>query len=200
MFVVRCKTGHSSQRQRRFLMSEAILSNGGMREIRVWTGGLLFFFFVTLATVFAQMPTATILGVVKDSSGAVVPDVALTVRNVDTGQVRNTTTDADGAYRFAALPVGNYEVRAEKAGFKANVQTGLTLTVSQEAVVNINLQVGSEAQTVSVTAEAPLVNTTSGSLGGLVNEERVADLPLNGRNYIDLTMLQMGVTQQVAGN
>ena len=180
-------------------MSKSMLSNGGMRQIRVWTAGVLFFSFVMLATVFAQLPTATILGVVKDSSGAVVPDVALTARNVDTGQTRNTSTDANGAYRFSAMPVGNYEVRAEKAGFNASVQSGLTLTVSQEAVVNITLQVGSAAQTVSVTAEAPLVNTTSGSLGGLVSEDKVADLPLNGRNYIDLTMLQMGVNQQVAG-
>ncbi len=180
-------------------MGIGIRSNASRRGIRNFVGGLFFFLFVASATVFAQLPTATILGVVKDTSGGVVPDVAVTARNVDTDQTRTGTTDANGAYRFSALPVGNYEVRAEKAGFKANVQTGLTLTVGLEAVVNINLEIGSETQTVSVTAEAPLVNTTSGSLGSLVNEDRVADLPLNGRNYIDLTMLQMGVNQQVTG-
>jgi hypothetical protein len=143
----------------------------------------------------AQLPTATILGVVKDSSGAVVPDVTLTARNTDTGSTRTTTTEADGSYRVAALPVGTYEVRAEHPGFQTDVRSGLTLTVSEEAVVNLTLQVGAVEQTVAVTAEAPLVDTTSGSLGGLVNEQRVSDLPLNGRNYVDLTLLQPGVVQ-----
>ena len=89
--------------------------------------------------------------------------------------------------------MGNYELRLEHAGFQSQVRSGLTLTVSQEAVLNFTLQVGAVEQTVSVTAEAPLVETTSGSLGGLVNEQRVSELPLNGRNYIDLTLLQTGV-------
>jgi hypothetical protein len=143
----------------------------------------------------AQLPTATILGVVKDSSGAVVPDTTITARSVETGQTRTTTSTADGSYRFSALPVGAYEVRAEHTGFEASVQSGLTLTVGQEAVINITLQVGAVTETVAVTAEAPQVNTTSGSLGGLVGEQTIADLPLNGRNYIDLTLLQPGITQ-----
>jgi len=143
----------------------------------------------------AQLPTATIFGIVKDASGAVVPGVSLSVRNTETGQSRNAVSGGDGSYRFPALPVGPYEVRAEHSGFRAEVQSGLTLTVSQEAVVNFTLEVGGVEQTVEVTAQAPLVNTTSGSLGGLVNEDRIADLPLNGRNYADLTLLQAGVTQ-----
>jgi hypothetical protein len=143
----------------------------------------------------SQLPTATILGVAKDASGAVVPDVMVTARNVNTGLTRTTTSGADGSYRFSALPVGIYEVRAEHAGFQTEVQSGLTLAVSDQAVVNFALQVGAVEQTVAVTAEAPMVNTTSGSLGGLVSEQKVADLPLNGRNYIDLTLLQPGVVQ-----
>ncbi len=160
-----------------------------------WTILLVLLTLAVCPLVFAQLPTATILGVAKDSSGSVVPDVNVTARNIDTGQTRTTMTDANGSYRLPALPVGNYEVRAEKTGFQAEVQSGLTLVVGQEAVVNVTLQVGSVSQTVSVTAEAPLVNTTSGSLGGLVNEEKMADLPLNGRNYIDLTLLQAGVSE-----
>ena len=144
----------------------------------------------------AQLPTASILGMVKDSSEAVVPNATLTARNVETRQTRTTVTAGDGYYRFTALPVGNYEIRVEHSGFQSEVHSGLTLTVTQEAVVNFTLQVGAVEQTVAVTAEAPLVNTTSGSLGGLVSEERVADLPLNGRNYIDLTLLQPGVQAQ----
>ncbi len=146
----------------------------------------------------AQLPTATILGVVKDSSGGVVPAASVTARNVDTGQSRSDTTGADGSYRFNALPVGNYEVRVEHAGFQAALRTGLTLTVTQEAVVNFELQVGTTSQTVEINSEAPLVDTTSGSLGGLVNEEKVANLPLNGRNYVDLSLLQPGI--QIAQN
>jgi outer membrane receptor protein involved in Fe transport len=143
----------------------------------------------------AQLPTATILGVVKDSSGAVVPDTTVTSRNLETGQTRTATSAADGSYRFSALAVGAYEVRAEHPGFQTEVRSGLTLTVSAEAVVNFTLQVGAVTETVAVTAEAPLVNTTSGSLGELVGEQKVADLPLNGRNYIDLSLLQAGVNQ-----
>ncbi|MBI2816080.1 MAG: TonB-dependent receptor [Acidobacteria bacterium] len=143
----------------------------------------------------AQYSTGVILGVVKDTSGAVVPDATLAVRNVETGQSRTTVTGADGSYRLSALPVGRYEVRAEHAGFRSEARGGLTLTVGQEAVVNFTLEVGVVAETVSVTAGAPLVNTTSGSLGGLVDERRMADLPLNGRNWIDLTLLQSGITE-----
>ena len=144
---------------------------------------------------FAQLPTATILGVVKDATGAVVPGAKLVARHLETGQARTTTSAADGSYRFPALPVGGYEVRAEQPGFQSGVRTGLTLTVAQEAVVNFILEVGAVTQTVAVTAEAPLVNTTSGSLGALVSEQTVANLPLNGRNYADLTLMQPGINQ-----
>jgi Carboxypeptidase regulatory-like domain/TonB dependent receptor-like, beta-barrel len=157
---------------------------------------LAFFLFLFGASAaMAQLPTATILGVVKDTSGAVVPGATLTARNVDTGQTRTTVSASDGSYRFPALLVGNYEVRAEQRGFQTDVRRGLTLTVTQEAVVNFTLQVGAVSQSVEVTAEAPLVNTTSGAIGALVAERQVQDLPLNGRNYVDLTLLQPGITR-----
>ena len=155
--------------------------------------GLLLLWGASVAV--AQLPTATILGVVRDSTGAVVPGTPLTARNVETGQTRTSVAGEDGSYRFSALPVGNYEVRAEQPGFRSQLRSGLTLAVGQEAVVNFTLEVGAIEQTIEVTAEAPLVNTTTGSLGGLVDEQRMADLPLNGRNYIDLTLLQPGIQQ-----
>ncbi len=161
------------------------------RNTSVFTALGFVVFGAALAT--AQLPTATILGTVRDASGAVVPGASVTAKNVDTSQTRSGKTAADGSYRFNALPVGNYEVRVEHAGFEAAVRGGLTLTVSQEAVVNIALEVGAATQTVSVTGEAPLVDTTTGSLGGTVDEQKVANLPLNGRNYIDLVLLQTGV-------
>jgi hypothetical protein len=155
--------------------------------------GCFLLVFMAVAVVLAQLPSGTILGVVKDASGGVVPAATVTARSVDTGQSRSTVTEADGSYRFNALPVGNYEVRVEAKGFQVSVHSGLTLTVAQQAVVNFALQVGAASQTVVVTTEAPLVDTTSGALGGLVNEQKVSDLPLNGRNYIDLSLLQPGV-------
>jgi len=144
---------------------------------------------------FRSIADATILGVIRDTSGAVVPGVNITARNIDTGQVRSAMSAADGSYRFSALPIGNYEVRSEHSGFQSAVRSGLTLTVGQEAVMNFTLELGAVEQSVSVTAEAPLVNTTSGTLGGLVTEQKVADLPLNGRNFMDLTLMQPGIAQ-----
>ncbi len=157
-------------------------------------GGFLLVVWIPAAAL-AQLPTATILGNVKDASGAMVPKATVTVRHVDTGQTRTVATAEDGGYRALALPVGNYEVRVEHPGFQSELRQGLTLAVSQEAVVNFTLQVGAVEQTVAVTAEAPIVNTTSGSLGGLVDERKVADLPLNGRNFVDLTLMQTGVAK-----
>jgi hypothetical protein len=172
------------------------------KSMKYWAGKLLALVFVLLVVraAKAQLPTATILGVVKDATGAVVPGANLTAKNTETGATRTSLTAADGSYRFSALPVGNYEVRAEQSGFQAAVRTGITIAVSQEAVVNITLEVGAITQTVAVTAEAPLVNTTSGALGGIVSETQVAELPLNGRDYDTLTLLQPGVTlHEMAG-
>src|SRR5881296_4721187 len=144
----------------------------------------------------SQLPTATILGEIKDSTGAVIPGASITAKNVETGLTRTGMSAEDGSYRFPALPVGSYEVKVELPGFRTELRSGLTLTVSQEAVVNFTLQAGAVEQTVVVTEDAPLVNTTSGSLGGLVDEKKVAELPLNGRNYIDLTLQMPGITQQ----
>jgi hypothetical protein len=148
----------------------------------------------------AQLPTGTILGVAKDPSGAVVPGVTITAQNTDTGQSRASKTGGDGAYRLDALSIGNYSVTAEAAGFQREVQSGLTLAVGQEAVVNFALQVGQATQTVSVTTQAPLVNTTSSSISSLVTPQVISDLPLNGRNYNDLTLLQIGVTKSLNSN
>jgi hypothetical protein len=122
-----------------------------------------------------------------------VPGARITVTNVATNEARTVTTAADGAYRVPALRAGQYNVKVESQGFQTQIQTGLTLNVAAELVANITLQVGSAAQEVTVTTEAPIVNTTTSSLGGLVNDQTIAELPLNGRNYLDLTLIQPGV-------
>jgi len=146
----------------------------------------------------AQMSTGTILGVVKDTSGASVPGATITIRSVETNKVRLVTTGADGAFRVAGLPVGHYSLSIEKAGFETETRQDLTLDVAQDLVANATLTVGSSSQQVVVTGEAPQVNTTTSSLGHLVSENQVADLPLNGRSFVDLSLMQTGVTKNVS--
>src|SRR5438105_737510 len=141
----------------------------------------------------AQQSNGAILGVVRDSSGGAVPNARVTVTNTDTGEVRTTTTGEDGAYRVPSLRAGNYSVRIEVQGFKTETQTSLTLQVAQELVVNPSLEVGATVQEVTVTGEVPLVNTTNSAIGATINEQQMADLPLNGRNYLELTFLNPGV-------
>lgn len=140
-------------------------------------------------SVWSQGSTASISGVVEDASGAAVPGATVTVKSLETGLTRTMTTGEGGNYLALSLPVGQYEIRAEKAGFKAVLRTGIVLVVGQQAVVNLQLTVGEISQAVTVSAEPPLVNTTSASTSGLVGEQQVKDLPLNGRSFDTLIAL-----------
>lgn len=144
--------------------------------------------------VFGQS-TGSILGVVSDSSGATVANASVTVKNADTAVTRTTTTGVDGAYDVPNLEPGHYQAQVALSGFKTMTKTGLTLDVTQSEVVNFTLEVGAVSQSVVVSAEASTVNTQDATLGGLVTDTDIKDLPLNGRNYIDLSLLQPGVTQ-----
>jgi outer membrane receptor protein involved in Fe transport len=143
----------------------------------------------------AQLPTATILGTVKDPSGSVMPNAAVRVRNIDQNLTREVTTGADGGYRLPALPVGSYEIQISHEGFSTITRTGVVLTVNQDAVLNFTMQVGTRNENVQVNAAAPMVDTASSEIGSLVSEQKINELPLNGRNMIDLTLLQPGVAQ-----
>ncbi len=162
------------------------------RRIIVGLAALLIFAAIPVA---AQLPTGTILGNVKDSSGASIPGAMVTLRNTDTNLTKTATTEQDGSYRFPELPVGHYEMKAEAAGFRTENRTGLTLEITQQGVINFALQVGSTTQQVTVSSEIPMVNTQDSTLGATVNEQSMAELPLNGRNYIDLALYQPGVNQ-----
>src|SRR5260221_13930305 len=118
---------------------------------------------ISAVSVFAQLPTGTILGTIKDSTGGVITGAAITIINTDTSATQTVTSGTDGSFRIAALPVGHYNVRVEHAGFNSAVQNGLVLDVAQEAVLNIALQVGTTTQEVVVTTEAQQVNTTTSS-------------------------------------
>src|SRR5215468_8984126 len=124
--------------------------------------------------------TATISGKVEDASGAAVGGAMVTVKSLETGATRTVTTDETGNYRVLSLPLGVQEVRAEKAGFRAAVRTGVSLLVGQEAVVNLKLDVGQVNQEVTVAAETSMVDATTANVSGMVNERQIKELPLNG--------------------
>ncbi len=146
----------------------------------------------TLPSAFAQV-AAAISGRIGDSSGAGVSGAAVTLKNLETGISRSLTTDEAGHYRASSLPIGPYQIRAAKPGFKTEVRTGVNLTVGEEAVVNLRLEIGEFAQEVTVNEEIPLVNTSPSSTTGLVGEREIKDLPLNGRSFDNLMTLNPGV-------
>jgi len=137
----------------------------------------------------AQFTTGTISGVVRDESGAVLPRSTVTVRNVETGATRVLTANEVGRYVAAQLPLGAYEVQGEMSGFSTEVRQGIRLTVGREAVVDLTLRVGQVAETVTVTGEAPVLETTSAAVSGLVDERKLRDLPLNTRSMEQFVFL-----------
>jgi Carboxypeptidase regulatory-like domain len=137
--------------------------------------------------------SASLTGVVTDASGAPVAGATVTGKNLETGAERVGVTNDAGRYQLLALPVGEYEVRAKSAGFQESVRRGIHLAVGQEATVDMRLVVGEVRQTVTVTEEAPMVNTTTRDISGLVGERQVKELPLNGRSYDELLTLNPGV-------
>ncbi len=160
--------------------------------------GLFLAAIVSLAPFFgapaiAQLTTGVISGTVTDPSGAAVPGVSIGIKNVETGIGRTAVSGPNGRYEAANLPVGKYEVSATLAGFQTTVRSGIELAVGRTAVVDLSLQVGEVTQAVTVTGEAPLVETTSATVSNLVDEKRVTDLPLNGRDLNQLAFLQPGV-------
>ncbi|MCU1334807.1 MAG: TonB-dependent receptor [Bryobacterales bacterium] len=161
---------------------------------------LLFIGIVTLAAAtqsgWAQV-TAVLSGRVVDATDAGIPGATVTVKTVETGATRSTTTDESGTYKVVALPVGPQEVRAEKTGFKAAVRLGINLAVGQEAVANLRLEVGTVSEQVTVVADTALVNTSTASISGLVNERQIKELPLNGRSFDNLMTLNPGIVSYV---
>jgi len=148
---------------------------------------------------FAQQITANLSGTASDPSGAVVSGVVVTVRQTETGFTRSATTNAQGEYQFVELPIGPYQLQAEAKGFQKYLQEGISLDVNDRAAVAIHLVVGTETQEVRVRADAALVETTNTSLGKTVEEREILTLPLDGRHFTQLGLLQPGVVPLTAG-
>ena len=150
-------------------------------------------------TAIGQLTTGTITGTVTDQSGAAVPGATVTLKNTDTGISRTAQTRENGKYEALSLPTGSYEISASLSGFQTVVHTGIGLAVGQNAVVNFALQVGEVSQSVTVTGETAQVETTTATVSNLVDEKKVTDLPLNGRDLTQLSFLQPGVIKSPAG-
>src|SRR5580692_11797601 len=141
----------------------------------------------------AQVSMGAISGTVKDSSGALLPGAKILILNEQTGISRTIETDSEGRYSAPALSLGNYRVTGSHQGFETEVRDGIQLTVGSEETVDLNLSPGATTETIEVTGEAPLVETTTASLGALVDDRTIRALPLNGRSYDQLALLQPGV-------
>src|SRR5256886_579932 len=156
---------------------------------------------ILAAPVFAQ-GESSVEGAVTDSSGGGIPGVSVQIKNLETGAERLLTTDDSGRFSAAALAVGQYEVRAEKSGFRAEIKNGISLVVGQRLFVDLILQIGDVRQVVEVPSVPTVVAVTTDDSSGLVGERQVKELPLNGRSYDQLITLNPGVvnyTSQRAG-
>jgi hypothetical protein len=160
---------------------------------------LLMFAILCVGSASAQQISGSIRGRVVDASGAVVSGAKVSAVQSETGLQRSTATDSQGLYVLVALPVGQYTLRAEAAGFKEYVQEGISLDVNQTATVEVHLTVGAPAQQIQVEANAPIIDSTSTTLGKTVGEREVIDLPLNGRHFTQLGLLQPGVVPITPG-
>ncbi|HLK18978.1 MAG TPA: TonB-dependent receptor [Bryobacteraceae bacterium] len=150
-------------------------------------------FFGSIVAGLAQAPVGDVSGTVFDESGAVIPNAAVTITNKETGLVRNVTTNAAGQYNASALPSGTYEIRTEVSGFRTLLREA-NITVGGITTVDLHLQVGQSKDIVTVESVTPQIEYEQHAIEGTVNRQQIEDLPLNGRSFLQLAMLEPGVT------
>ena len=162
---------------------------GVVKESLLIAGIVIF----SVPSVWAQ--STGLSGLVEDQRGGVVPEVRITLTNLDTGLARSTVSDELGRYQYAAVLPGEYQITAEREGFRKEVQTGIRVTIDRHAIVNLTLHVGEVTEQIVVAAAPSPVEIHTGEVGGLVDERRVSDLPLNGRDWMQLAELHPGVVR-----
>src|SRR5687767_8577179 len=160
------------------------------RRVQCLAFSTLILFTVSLA---AQVTTADLVGTVRDSSGSVIPGVQVSLTNEATGVSRTSVTDEAGNFLITQLQPGRYVLTAELTGFRRHSQSGVELQVNQRAQVDLVLQVGQVSETIEVVGDPPLLESQSSVLGSVITETQVRDLPLNGRNFVQLAILSPGV-------
>src|SRR5437867_2952455 len=163
----------------------AFWGRGQMKRMSVLFAVL---FFGPVGSAYAQS-TAQVSGTVRDQTGAVLPGVEVSLTQTDTGLKRSAVTDETGSYTLTNLPVGPYRFEATLLGFRTYVQTGIVLQVNSNPVINASLEVGQVAEQVEVQADAALVETRSTGIGQVIDNVRVLELPLNGRQAVELILL-----------
>jgi len=173
---------------------------GALRAVSLWMPLILAVGSVWLVPVFGQEQFGQITGLVSDASGAAIPGTHVDVINESTAVVRSTTTNIQGNYMVTSLIPGTYKIAASKAGFKAASRTGVNLDVSQVVRIDVVLEVGQISEQITVSAAGPLLQTETASVGAVIAESGVVDLPLNGRNYLQLATLVPGATAAALGS
>ena len=164
---------------------------------QAWVVGLFCFALCILSS--AQVDTGIIAGSVRDSQGAGVPSASITIVEIDTNVTTKTQSDATGDYASPPLRPGNYRVVAGAQGFKTQTRSTITLKVQDRLRMDFDMTVGAASETMEVTAETPTIQTDTSSLGQVVMGTQITELPLNGRDYIQLATLSTGVVRTSSG-
>ena len=147
---------------------------------------------LTSRTAVGQYSTASLAGTVTDPSGASIPGAKVTVQNNDTGFTQTFTTEAEGEFLFPRLPIGNYRLTVERPGFATYVREAIGLTVGQAATIDIKMRLGEVTEKVTVQADADMINLRTATSSELIDEKKIVDLPLNGRQPQTLVFLTQG--------
>jgi hypothetical protein len=169
-----------------------------MRNVRLSVTGIIPAVIASGLSLYSQVVSGTIVGTVHDPSGAAVSGTGVTLRNLDTNQTRESNTNDVGAFTFATLPPGHYKVSTSHPGFKSAVTSDIDLQIDQTARVDLTLEVGQVSEEVTVSAASAVLETDTATMGQVIAEKPVNDLPLNGRNFLDLASLTAGVVPATA--
>jgi hypothetical protein len=153
--------------------------------------------FLLPSILFAQIDTGSIVGVVRDQSGAAIPGATVTLKNTATGVSRVLTTNEEGEYLFAAIIPGVYTVQASAPNFESAIRSNIEINVQSRPAIDFSLKVGQTSQVVEVTSQTPVLQTETSDLGGVVQSQQINDLPLNGRRYSDLALLEAGIQRNL---
>src|SRR5437867_1361243 len=151
-----------------------------------------------VSPVLAQGAGASIEGIVKDQQGGVLPGVTVTLRNVDSGVARTSTTEADGRYRFLALPPARYQLSADLSGFAAKDVGDIAITIGLLVTQDFTMGIQTVQESVTVTGEAPTIDTTKSEVAGVVTQQQIQSLPVNSRQFLNLALLMPGTSQDGA--
>jgi len=147
----------------------------------------------------AQVGSVELVGTARDASGGVVAGVKVTLTNADTGYARTSVTNDEGVFALTSLSAGRYTLESEASGFKRKKIEDIVLTVGQRTRLDVDMEIGTVAEVVDVTSSAPLVETENPTIGGLIESTTILELPLNGRDFMQLALLTGGVNEGQTG-